>query len=94
MKEAARKRKIMHDPCGSDGALKQIKIKPAEREKRNITFHSWRHFLNTALRAAKASDPLVQRVTGHRTAQMKEHYTHFALEDFKRVMSVQERLLE
>jgi integrase len=79
--------------AGLYGALEAIKITPAEREERNITFHSWRHFINTALRVAKVADPLVQRVTGHRTAQMTDHYSHFALEDFRDVMKVQERLL-
>jgi integrase len=61
--------------AGLYGALKRIKITPEEREERNITFHSWRHFLNTALRVAKVSDPLVQRVTGHKTQQMTDHYS-------------------
>jgi integrase len=75
------------------GALAQIGIDEAQREARRITFHSHRHFLNTALRAARVPDTLVQRVTGHATQEMTEHYSHFALEDFRDVMKVQERLL-
>jgi integrase len=74
-------------------ALGQIGIDEEQREARRITFHSHRHFLNTALRAARVPDPLVQRVTGHATQEMTEHYSHFALEDFRDVMKVQERLL-
>ena len=78
---------------GFYGALGQIEIGEAERQERRITFHSHRHFLNTALRAARVADPLVQRVTGHTTQEMTEHYSHFALEDFRDVVKVQERLL-
>ena len=34
-------------------ALKQIGIDETERTERNITFHSWRHFLNSLLINAK-----------------------------------------
>lgn len=78
---------------GFYGALGQIGITDEERQERRITFHSHRHFLNTALRAARVPDPLVQRVTGHATQEMTEHYSHFVLEDFRDVMKVQERLL-
>lgn len=63
-------------------------------EKQRIAFHSHRHFLNTALRVARVPDPLVQRVTGHATQEMTEHYSHFALEDFRDVVKVQERILD
>jgi integrase len=74
-------------------ALAAIGIDETERQERRITFHSHRHFLNTALRSARVPDALVQRVTGHATQEMTEHYSHFALEDFRDVMKVQERLL-
>lgn len=78
---------------GFYGALDQIDIDEDKRQERRITFHSHRHFLNTALRVARVPDHLVQRVTGHATQEMTEHYSHFALEDFRDVMKVQERLL-
>ncbi len=78
---------------GFYSALDQIDIDEDQRQARRITFHSHRHFLNTALRSARVADPLVQRVTGHATQEMTEHYSHFALEDFRDVMKVQERLL-
>jgi integrase len=77
---------------GLYGALERIGITGEEREDRRITFHSHRHFLNTLLRTARVPDPLVQRVTGHRTQEMTEHYSHFALEDFSEVVKVQERV--
>ena len=78
---------------GFYSALKQIDIDESERQARRITFHSHRHFLNTALRAARVPDPLVQRVTGHATQEMTEHYSHFVLEDFGDVVKVQEAIL-
>ncbi len=78
---------------GFYSALDAIKIDGEKRQDRRITFHSHRHFLNTALRAARVPDPLVQRVTGHATQEMTEHYSHFTLEDFRDVMKVQEGLL-
>ncbi|MGO9409763.1 MAG: tyrosine-type recombinase/integrase [Spirochaetia bacterium] len=78
---------------GFYAALDAIEIGEKERQTRRVTFHSHRHFLNTALRSAKVPDALVQRVTGHATQEMTEHYSHFALEDFRDVMKVQERLL-
>lgn len=77
---------------GLYGALESIGITAGEREERRITFHSHRHFLNTLLRTARVPDPLVQRVTGHRTQEMTEHYSHFALEDFGEVVKVQEKV--
>jgi integrase len=77
---------------GLYGALERIGITAEQREERRITFHSHRHFLNTLLRTARVPDPLVQRVTGHRTQEMTEHYSHFALEDFGDVVKAQERV--
>jgi hypothetical protein len=37
-------------------------------------------------------DALVQRVTGHRTQEMTEHYSHFALEDFGDVVNAQKKV--
>lgn len=77
---------------GLYSALGRIGITSQEREERRLTFHSHRHFLNTLLRTARVPDPLVQRVTGHRTQEMTEHYSHFALEDFGEVVKVQEKV--
>lgn len=74
-------------------ALERIGLNEEERQERHITFHSHRHFLNTALRVARVPDFLVQRVTGHATQEMLEHYSHLALEDFRDVLRVQEKLL-
>lgn len=70
-------------------AFENIGITPEEREERNITFHSWRHFYNTLMRG-KVHDAKLRRLTGHKTLEMTEHYTHFNLEDFQDVVAIQE----
>ena len=72
-------------------ALMMIGIEEAEREKRNLTFHSWRYFFNTTLRG-RVSDSKVRILTGHKTERMQEHYTSFSLENFQDVKTIQEEL--
>jgi len=74
-------------------AFENIGISAEERKSRNITFHSWRHFYNSLLRG-KIHDAKLRRLTGHRTLEMTEHYTHFNIEDFKDVMRIQEHYFE
>lgn len=74
-------------------ALEKIGIDKAERKRRNITFHSWRHFLNSVLLANGASKIMTQRITGHTTDEMTEHYAHFTVDDYKPVLDVMSSLL-
>jgi integrase len=76
-----------------DSALKKIGISHEERKKRNLTFHAWRHFLNTYLRMHNVSDAKVQSVTGHRTKKMTDRYTHFDTRQFTEVRDIQSELL-
>lgn len=71
-------------------AFEKIGITSENRRERNITFHSWRHFYNSMMRG-KVHDSKLRRLTGHRTVEMTEHYTHFQLEDFVDVMEIQEQ---
>lgn len=68
-------------------ALEVIEVK--DRQERNITFHSWRHWLNSTLRAAGIPDDLTRRVTGHESEEMTALYTEYVAEDFKEVVKVQ-----
>ena len=70
-------------------AFEKIGISSEDRRERNITFHSWRHFYNSMMRG-KVHDAKLQRLTGHRTLAMTEHYTHFSIDDFKDVLNIQE----
>ena len=76
-----------------DRALKNIGISYEEKRERNLTFHSWRHFLNTLLRMSNVADSKVQAVTGHLTKEMTDHYTHFDTRQFAEVRNVQTELL-
>lgn len=76
------------------GALCAIGIEKDERERRNITFHSWRHFFNTYCRGRNIPDSKIQAVTGHVTAKMTDHYTHYNPEQYREIAEAQSALLE
>ena len=84
-----------HRPCSGNrvtgalyAALQLIGVK--DRAERNVTFHSWRHWLNTTLRVEGVPDALIRRVVGHETPQMTERYSRYNPEDFEAVAVVQE----
>ncbi|MDD4365743.1 MAG: tyrosine-type recombinase/integrase, partial [Synergistales bacterium] len=69
-------------------ALDKIGIDDAERRKRKISMHSWRHFLNSQLLAHGISEVKTRSITGHATAEMTAHYTHFTVEDYKDILEI------
>jgi integrase len=56
-----------------------IKIDKTVRDQRNLSFHSMRHSFVTRAREAGLSDFVVATLSGHRTTQMMEHYSHQTL---------------
>ena len=76
-----------------DRALERIGISHEEKLKRNLTFHSWRHFFNTLLLTRNVGQKKVQAVTGHITERMTDRYTHFNTKEFTEIRDVQEELL-
>lgn len=74
-------------------ALEKIGINKEEREKRNIVFHSWRHFLNSQLLAHNISEAKTQKITGHKTKEMTMHYAHFNAKDLEDVLEVTSEIL-
>ena len=74
-------------------ALNKIGINKDQREERNITFHSFRHFFNTYCRANNITDDKVRAVTGHKTQAMVDNYTHFNIDDYKEVLDIQKNIL-
>ena len=74
-------------------AMDRAGISPAERRDRNLTFHSWRHRLNTVLRSRGLADHKLRMITGHRTQAMSDHYTHYQASDFPEVIQLQNTLL-
>ena len=71
-------------------ALELIGIDDAKRRERNITFHSWRHWLNSLMINAKIPLQKIQSITGHRTERMTSHYYH--LDDMADVRALQESI--
>lgn len=69
-------------------ALAKKGIKEKERKERNITFHSWRHFLNSQLLAHGIPETKTRRITGHSTSAMTDHYAHFLVDDFADVLQI------
>jgi integrase len=89
-RDRAIERKVVEEKLYA--ALGKIGISEELRKQRNVTFHSWRHFFNSYLRT-KIPDAKLQRLTGHKTLEMTDHYTHFNLEDYEDVLLVQEEML-
>jgi integrase len=71
-------------------AMRLIGITEEQRRARNITFHSWRHFLNSLLINANVPLPKIQSMTGHGTIKMSQHYYH--LDDMADVRAIQESI--
>jgi len=74
--------------------LNEIGISENERKERNISFHSWRHFFNSLLRGKGIADTKIQKLTGHKTQAMVDHYTRFQIEDFEDVLKIQEEVFK
>lgn len=73
-------------------AFENIGISHYERRARNITFHSWRHLYNSIMRG-KIPDSKLQRLTGHQTKEMVEHYTNWTIDDYQDALEIQENIL-
>jgi integrase len=74
-------------------ALTRIGIGKGEISRRGLSFHSWRHFLNTELQVMDVPLVKVQSVTGHKSDRMSEWYSHFDAKEFREVAAAQEKLL-
>jgi integrase len=58
--------------------LKNIGISKETQEERNLVFHGLRHTFVSLSRAAGIPDYIVQKLAGHKTAKMMEHYSDHA----------------
>jgi integrase len=67
-----------------------------QKAKRQLSFHSLRHFFNTWLLAQNVPLPKVQAVMGHSSGKgtMTDTYTHWQPLDYPEVFNAQEKLLE
>jgi len=57
-----------------------------------LSFHSFRHFLNSRLIAAGMQGEKIRAVIGHEDEEMTEHYAHLEVEDLKLVREVQKAI--
>ncbi|AEF85874.1 site-specific recombinase, phage integrase family [Treponema primitia ZAS-2] len=78
---------------GYINALKKIGIDDTERQRRGLSPHSWRHFLNTKLVMENISDRKVLEVTGQVSIDVNKRYTHLKSEEFKDVVAAQQSIL-
>ena len=62
-------------------------------KKRNVGFHSWRHFLNTQLLSHGISGEKTREITGHTTEEMTQRYKHFELEDYRDILDVTDSII-
>jgi len=74
------------------GALEKIGIGGEERNRRGLTMHGWRHFLNTELLRQGLSVKQVQGVTGHKSERMTELYNHPDARQITDVIKAQETI--
>jgi len=73
-------------------ALAAIGISQEDRKRRNVGYHSWRHYANTRLRTM-VPDAQLRKLTGHKSAEMTETYYHPRLEDLTELRQAQESLV-
>jgi integrase len=64
------------------------------RESRRIVFHSSRRFFNTFLRNEGIPTHTIQKLTGHDSEEMTEHYTDYLPEDMQNITAAQEKMLQ
>ena len=74
-------------------AMTKLGIDRAEQKRRGLTFHSWRHFLNTSLLLADIADVKVQEIVGHLSGKETRRYTQIKTSDLHEITTVQEKLI-
>ena len=67
-------------------------INEEERKKRNVNFHSFRHYYVTYMRG-KVADKLLQTVVGHQNAETTDLYTHETEEKLLEVGKVSSKIV-
>jgi len=75
-----------------DAAMKSG-ISKKELERRNLCFHSWRHFFNTRLIASGVRGEVTRAVVGHESEDMTARYLHLSVSDMESVANVQKELV-
>ena len=74
-------------------ALEKSGMTKEEIQEKKISFHSWRHYFNTIMRSNNITDSKLQRMTGHKSLQMTDRYTHYGLDDLKEIGDIQAKIV-
>lgn len=84
------------EPLSDSTINKYLKLAMVEADidykNENLSFHSFRHFLNTRLKAADVDGEKVRAVMGHESVEMTEHYLHLTAQDMESIRAVQRGL--
>ncbi len=75
-------------------ALSQIGINETERRRRRLSFHSWRHWLNSQLIDAHVPPEKIRMLTGHSSSEMTLLYYHAQVDAMADVRDIQAQMLE
>jgi integrase len=70
-------------------ALVKIGLSETEIKQRALSMHGWRHFVNTDLQRQGLTVQQVQGVTGHKTLEMTERYSHLDAMQITEVLKAQ-----
>jgi len=76
--------KLPEKDSGTEGYMFDY-MNPEEK----LSFHSFRHYLNTRLIAADMPQNKIQAIIGHESPEMTEHYAHLEVEDLQIFRKVQ-----
>lgn len=92
---ADRNKPMSHHKIDKDfhGALDEAGIKEEERRRRNLSFHSWRHWCNSFLVNKGLPVLRAQQLIGHTSLKMTTNYLHPG-QDFSDVLAVQGELFD
>ena len=73
-------------------ALELVGIDEEIRARRNITFHSLRHYFVTYMRG-KISESALREIAGHQSSEMTDLYTHYEVEQLLEVGKISKNIL-
>ena len=68
-------------------AFRNIGISNEDRKKRRLSYHNFRHYVNTKLIENGTPLPIIQAITGHSDIKMTQHYFHANAENCRKYLS-------
>lgn len=69
-------------------ALCNVGITEEERQKRNLSFHSWRHTFASNLANDNVPELYIRRLTGHSSTQILDVYSHVQVEKLRAAINI------